>query len=486
MKDIFSDYELIVGLEIHVQLSTKSKLFSPAANQFGGEPNTYISEVCTGLPGSLPILNKEAVRKAVLLGCALESNISTYSRFDRKSYFYPDSPRNFQITQYENPIIRGGHLIADVEGKSIVFPIHRAHLEEDAGILKHFDTHTEIDYNRAGTPLIEIVSEPCMFSKEEVLAYATGMKALLQYLDISDCNMEEGAFRIDANISVRPKGEKTLRNKIEIKNLNSFNFLAQALDAEFKRQALLYEKNPTITPKNLLSPATYRWDDLKKQTILMRTKENEDDYRYFLEPDLPPLILEKEYIDMVKESLLELPYQREKRYVNDLLLAPDIASFIVNDKSIADFFEEALKTTAYPKSLSYWIAGEFFGRLKSLGKTFKNSQLSAQNVSTLVNCIHSGTITGPIAKKIADFMVRHPQSSCEEILQNNPHFQPLQNEEELNKIIDLVLQEETHTVADCKKGVEKAFDHLIGQIMKKSKHKASPILVKKILKEKLK
>lgn len=487
-KDAFilHEYELIAGLEIHVQLNTKSKLFSTAANQFGGEPNTNISEVCTGQPGALPVLNKEAVKKAVLLGCALDGHISTYSRFDRKSYFYPDSPRNFQITQFEMPIIRGGCLIADVAGKSIAFPINRAHLEDDAGMLKHFPNFAGVDYNRAGAPLIEIVSEPCMFSIEEAVAYAVGMKALLQYLDVSDCNMEEGSFRIDANISVRPKGEKKLRNKIEVKNLNSFAFLAQALESEFKRQSLLYAKNPDIAPEKLLLPATYRWDVEQKKTVLMRTKESAEDYRYFLEPDLPPLILEQEYIDMIKESLPELPYKREKRYIENYLLAPDIASIIVNDKSIADFFEEALKNTPHAKTLSNWIVGEFFGKLKSIGKNLVTAKISPHNVGQLINFIESGAITGPIAKKIAEIMIASPEKSCAQIIQENPDFQPIHDEKELLKIIDIVLSEEIQSVEDFKKGVNKAFGYLVGQVMKKSQGKASPLLVNKLLKERLK
>jgi aspartyl-tRNA(Asn)/glutamyl-tRNA(Gln) amidotransferase subunit B len=480
---IFEEYEAVIGLEIHVQLNTKSKLFSSAPNRFGDEPNTNITEVCTGQPGALPTLNKEAVKKAVLFGCAINGTISTYSRFDRKSYFYPDSPRNFQITQFDYPIIRGGTLIADVHGIPKSFSINRAHLEDDAGMLKHFTDFAGVDYNRAGAPLIEIVSEPCMFSSKEAVAYAIGMRALLQYLDVSDCNMEEGSLRIDANISVRRKGEHALRNKIEIKNMNSFNFLGLALEAEFKRQVALYEKHADQPIDSLIKPATYRWDLEKKEAVMMRFKESADDYRYFLEPDLPPLIIEQEYIDSIKSSIGELPYQREKRYIQDYYLSPELASIIVNEKALSVYFEQALTVTSNAKSVSNWIVGEFGGRLKESCGSLAKSGISPENVGTLVNLIDNGTITGPIAKKIADIMVAHPHKKCEEIIKETPEFQPMSNETELRSIIIDVLEKNKQSVEDYKKGKEKAFGFLVGQVMQATKGKASPIIVNSLLKE---
>lgn len=482
---IFQEYEAVIGLEIHVQLNTKSKLFSSAPNRFGDEPNTNITEVCTGQPGALPVLNKEAVKKAVLFGNAIHGVVASYSRFDRKSYFYPDSPRNFQITQFDYPIVRGGTLTADVDGVPKVFTINRAHLEDDAGMLKHFTDFAGVDYNRAGAPLIEIVSDPCMFSPKEAVAYAIGMRALLQYIDISDCNMEEGSLRIDANISVRRKGETSLRNKIEIKNMNSFNFLGLALEAEFKRQVALYETHKEGDITNLIQPATYRWDVEKKEVVMMRLKESADDYRYFLEPDLPPLILEQEYIDAVKHSIGELPYDREKRYLRDYQLSLEVASLIVNEKSLADYFEKALSTTSNAKSLSHWIVGEFGGRLKESGKSIVTSGISPENVGHLINLIDSGAVTGPMAKKIADLMVAHPEKSCEEIIQERPEFQPMSNEKELIEIIVKVLEENQQSVEDYKKGKERAFSFLVGQVMLATKGKASPVIANKLLKEKI-
>lgn len=283
-------WETIIGLEIHAELNTRSKLFSVAPNRFGDEPNCNITEVCTGQPGALPVLNKEAVKKAVQFGCAIQATIAKFSKFDRKSYFYPDSPRNFQITQYEQPIVIGGTVIAEVGGKEMQFAINRVHLEDDAGMLKHFPSFAAVDYNRAGVPLIEIVSEPCMHHPREAVAYAMAVKAILEYIDASDCNMEEGSLRIDANISVRPKGEQGLRNKIEIKNMNSFSNMEMALEAEIKRQIKEYTQNPNIPHQQVIKQSTYRWDPEKKEPVLMRRKEDADDYRYFPEPDLVPII----------------------------------------------------------------------------------------------------------------------------------------------------------------------------------------------------
>ena len=478
---IFDEYEPVIGLEIHVQLNTKTKLFSGALNHFGDEPNTNITDVCTGQPGTLPVLNKEAVRKAVLFGCAINAEVAPYSRFDRKSYFYPDSPRNFQITQFAKPIVKGGQIIADVDGVAKTFDVHCAHLEDDAGMLKHFSDFAGVDYNRAGVPLVEIVSKPCIFSSKEAVAYAMGMKALLEYLGVSSCNMDEGALRFDANISVRLKGETDLRNKIEIKNMNSFNFLGMALDAEFKRQVRAYVLNANTPIDQVIKQSTFRWDLEKKETVLMRTKENADDYRYFTEPDLPPLILEQEYVDSVRSTLPELPYERKKRYIKDFQLAQDIAIILVNEKRLADFFEEALKTCSNAKSLSNWIVIEFGGRLKEKGIGIWQSGITPQNVGKLINLIESGLITGPIAKKIADIIVKHPEKNAEEIVKENPAFQPIHDEGALKKIVQEVVAGNAQSVEDYKNGKEKALAFLVGQVMKATKGKASPVIVNKLL-----
>ncbi len=478
-------WETIVGLEIHAELNTKSKLFSCAPNRFGDEPNTNITEVCTGMPGSLPVLNKEAVRKAVQMGCAINAKIAKMSTFDRKSYFYPDSPRNFQITQLENPIVVGGTVVAEVDGEEKTFAVNRIHLEDDAGMLKHFSNFAGVDYNRAGVPLIEIVSEPCLHSSKDAVAYAMAIRAILMYLDASDCNMEEGSLRFDANISVRKKGETGFRNKIEIKNMNSFNFLGMAIESEVKRQIRIYTDNPDAKPSELIHQATYRWDPDKKEPILMRRKENADDYRYFPEPDLVPIILTDKYIEDIKKALPELPLERERRYVRDLKLSPDSAFVLTSDKPLADYYEEALKTGANPRNLCNWLITEFAGRYKESGKTILNSGISAEQVGKLVKMVDDGTLTGRIAKTVADDMVASPGKDPEKIIAENPDYQPLHDTAEIETHIDQILAENKQSVIDYRAGRDKAFSFLVGQVMKVTRGKASPNIVNEILKAKI-
>jgi len=482
----YSDWEPVIGLEIHVQLNTKSKLFSSAPNRFGDEPNVNITDVCTGQPGTLPVLNKEAVRKAVQFGCAVNATIPLFSKFDRKSYFYPDSPRNFQITQLDQPIVVGGTVTVDVEGHTKHFAINRAHLEDDAGMLKHFSNFAGVDYNRAGVPLIEIVSEPCIHSPKEAVAYAMTVKAIMQYLDASDCNMEEGSLRIDTNISVRRKGEKTFRNKIEIKNLNSFNYMEMAIESEIRRQVQLYCQKPHENPAKVVSTGTYRFDPDKKETILMRQKEEAADYRYFPEPDLPPVVLTQAYIDNVRTHLPELPHQRYKRYISELQLSEYSTSILINEKALSDYFESTLKMCTNAKSLCNWITVEFTGRLKESGKTIYSSEIAPKDVAKLVNMIEKGTITGKIAKSVADEMVLHPGKDPEAIVRENPDFQPLHDTSAIEPMVDKVLAENPQSIADYKAGKEKAFAYLVGQVMKLCRGTASPAIVNELLTKKLK
>lgn len=468
-------WEPVIGLEIHCELNTKSKLFSRAPNRFGDEPNCNISEVCTGQPGTLPVLNKEAVRKAVQLGCAINATVCTFSKFDRKSYFYPDSPRNFQITQFDEPIIRGGFITAEVGDQEMTFSVNRVHLEDDAGMLKHFPTFAGVDYNRAGVPLVEIVSEPCMHSSEEAAAYAMAVKAILQYIDASDCNMEEGSLRFDVNISVRPKGEKTLRNKVEIKNLNSFNYLVQAIESEIVSQVEAYSRGETIPQ------STKRWDVEEQRTILMRSKEGAADYRYFPEPDLVPIILTQAYIEEVRASLPELPLQRERRYVKELGLAEATAFTLTYDKPTADYFEEALKETKNAKILSNWVLVEFAGRYKESGKTLANSGIPASHVGKLVHMIETNVINGKIAKSVADLMVLNPGKDPADIVKENPDFTPMNDSAAIEAIVTQVLKENPQSIVDFKSGRDKAFAFLVGQVMKQTRGKASPQLVNELL-----
>ena len=480
------NWEAVIGLEIHVELNTKSKLFSSAPNHFGDDPNTNITEVCTGQPGALPVLNKEAVRKAVQFGCAIQAEIAKFSKFDRKSYFYPDSPRNFQITQYDQPIIKGGTIITEVDGEEMTFAVNRVHLEDDAGMLKHFSTFAGVDYNRAGSPLIEIVSEPCIHTAQQAVAYATTIKAILQYIDVSDCNMEEGSLRVDTNISVRPKGEKGLRNKIEIKNMNSFSFMEMAIKAEIHRQIEEYTNTPHLPHDQIIQQATYRWDPEKKETVLMRRKETADDYRYFPEPDLVPIILTKDYIEQIRNALPELPLQRERRYAKELNLSRSQAFALTSDKQIADYFEEALKSSSQARQLANWLLVEFAGRLKDTGKTIISVGIKPEHLATLVNLIDQGKITGKIAKSVADEMVARPGIDPSIIVAENPDYQPLNDQGEVEKYVDQVLAANMQSVIDYRAGRDKAFAFLVGQVMKLCRGKASPQLVNELLVDRIK
>lgn len=481
----YEDWEPVIGLEVHVQLKTRSKIFARSPNHFGNEPNTNIEVIDTGQPGALPVLNKEAVEIAVRFGCAIGAEVAEFSKFDRKSYFYPDSPRNFQITQFDMPIIIGGKVVADVEGKTKTFDIHHAHLEDDAGMLKHFSDFAGVDYNRAGVPLLEIVSEPCMSSPKEATAFATTLKAILEYLDVSDCNMEEGSMRIDTNVSVRPKGDKNLRNKVEIKNLNSFAYMEMGIEAEVRRQIRAYTERPDEDPNLVVPSATVRLDLDKKITVLMRSKEEAKDYRYFPEPDLPPIILTKSYIEKIRKDLPELPHQRFERYVKELQLSEYNASILVNDKSLSDYYEKALKSCNNPSALCNWVTVEFVGRLKNQGTPLYKSGIPPEHIASLVASIDAKKITGRIAKEVADIMVEIPGKDPEKIIKENPNFQAVHDVSAIEPFVDEVLAANEQSVIDFKNGKEKAFNFLVGQIMKLSKGKASPDVVKELLSKKI-
>jgi len=480
-----AEWEVVIGLEVHTQLNTKTKLFSAAPNHFGDEPNTNISIPDTGQPGSLPVLNKLAVFKAVQLGLAIGAEVAEFSKFDRKSYFYPDSPRNFQITQLDFPIIKGGKITAEINGELKTFEIDRAHLEDDAGMLKHFSSFAGVDYNRAGVPLIEIVSTPCISSPKEATAYVKALKAILEYTNVSDCDMEKGSLRMDANISVKKTNEKKLRNKAEIKNMNSFYFLELALESEIERQVALYEKYPDEDPDNVIIPGTYRYDTAAKKTVMMRIKERAEDYRYFPEPDLIPIVLTKEYIESVRETLPELPQQRMERYISKMGLSQYAASVLIVDKMTSDYFEEAFTACNNAKSLCNWITVEFPGRLKEMGQTLYSIGIPAKHVANLVNMIDNKKITGRIAKEVADDMVQKPGVDPLEIVKNNPNYQPLSSTSEIEPLVEKVLKDNPQSIEDYKMGKKKAFSYLVGQVMKQTKGKASPEVVNELIHKKL-
>lgn len=481
----YESWEAIIGLEIHVQLNTQTKLFSGDPNRFGDEPNLNISEVSTGQPGALPVLNREAVRKAVQFGCAVNATVHRNSSFDRKSYFYPDCPRGFQITQFDHPIIEGGVVTADVEGVSKHFTIDRAHIEDDAGMLKHFSSFAGVDFNRSGVPLLEIVSTPCMHSPKDASAYAMAVRAIMQYIDASDCNMDEGSLRMDVNVSVRKKGETSLREKIEIKNLNSFSIMEMAIEAEILRQINAYSRSPHLPYAEAIQRGTYRFDVDKKTTVMMREKEEAADYRYFPEPDLPPLELSAEYIEEIRKALPELPHQRYKRYCEELHLTPYSASLLVNDKALSDYFEQALTLCSTPVSLCNWVCVEFVGRFKEANKSLPKSSLPPSHIAKLVSLIEEKKITGKIGKQVADIMVQFPEKDPEQIVSENPDFQPLHDHAAIEPLVDQVLAAHPQSIIDFREGKKRAFDFLVGQVMKLSKGKAAPEVVHQLLNKKM-
>jgi len=378
-------------------------------------------------------------------------------------------------------------IVSDVGGITKEFQISEAHLEEDSGMLKHFDTFGGVDFNRAGSPLLEIVSQPCMHSPKEASSYAMTIRSIMHYIGASDCNMDEGSLRIDANVSVRPKGETTLREKIEIKNMNSFNFLEMAIESEIRRQIRLYEQNPHTPYDQIIIPSTFRWDTQKKQTVLMRKKESAEDYRYFPEPNLVPIVITTEEIQKIKEHLPELPHLRFNRYVNVLNISEYNASILIIDKKLSDYFEEALLSCKNAKLLCNLITVEFAGKLNEINQTLFSIQISPTHIAKLVNLIDSGTITGKIAKSVIDDMIKRPNKRyLKKIVKENPNYQPLTDEKEIKKLVDQVLKDNPQSIEDYKNGKDRAFGFLVGQVMKLTKGKASPAIVNQLIIKKIK
>jgi aspartyl-tRNA(Asn)/glutamyl-tRNA(Gln) amidotransferase subunit B len=478
----YDEWEPVIGLEIHVQLNTESKMFGREPNQFGDEPNVNIGYVDTGQPGALPVINKAAVKKAINFGLAIGARINRTSYFDRKSYFYPDCPFNYQITQFYHPIVVGGSVETEVNGETKTFAIHHAHLENDAGKLIHFPEFAGVDFNRSGAPLLEIVSEPCMHSPKDASAYGQAVKAIMEYIDSSYCNMQEGQLRMDANISVRKKGETGLRPKTEIKNMNSFFNMELAIEAEILRQIDFYLENP----REQVTSGTYRFDLERKRTILMRKKETADDYRYFPEPDLPPLVVSQAYIDELKKELPELPRSRYKRYVESLGLSPYNASILINDKKLSDDFEKGLATCKNPKAFCNWLTVEFIGRIKDSGQTLSSYGILAAHVAELVNLIEENVITGKIAKMVADDMIKAPGTPPSKIVESNKDYKPITDTSFLDTVLEQVIVNNPTSIEDYRNGKAKAFEYLIGQVMKTTQGKAPPDLVRTKLLEKLK
>jgi aspartyl-tRNA(Asn)/glutamyl-tRNA(Gln) amidotransferase subunit B len=477
--------ETVIGLEVHVQLKTQSKLFCRCATTFGSDPNSQICPICCGHPGVLPLLNRAVVELVVRAGLGLGCEIAKESVFARKQYFYPDLPKAYQISQYDKPIVKNGILkITGADGKPKDIRILRIHLEEDAGKLIHTIGSRELDYslvdlNRAGIPLAECVSEPDLSSPEEAYAYLTMLKQIFQYLDISDCDMEKGSLRCDANISLRPVGHKTLGTKAEIKNLNSFKAVKDSLHYEIKRQHEVLNKEGRIIQETRL------WDDARQVTVSMRSKEQAHDYRYFPEPDLVPIQLDDAFLDRIRVSLPELPDRKKQRFMADLKLSDYDAGVLVADRPLADYFEAAI-TVAGPeaaKPVCNWIATELFGRLNAAGKPITESPMSPKHLAELVGLVQKGTISGKTAKDV--FAEMFETGGTADAIVKAKGLLQVGDESTIGVWCDEAIFEMPKAVAEYKAGKERAIGSLVGLVMKKSQGKANAQLANQILAQKL-
>ena len=473
-------WETVIGLETHVQLSTKTKLFSRASTAFGASPNTNVNLIDCGLPGVLPSVNKEAFYKAIRFGLAIGAHINQTSIFDRKNYFYADLPKGYQITQMDEPIVLGGSIEIYLDKSTKKINITRAHLEEDAGKSIHdeFEGFSGIDLNRAGTPLLEIVSEPEISSAQEAVAYMKAMHQLVTYLDVSDGNMAQGSLRCDANVSVRRIGDRDLGTRTEIKNINSFKFVEKAINFEIKRQVKVLESGKIITQETRL------YDSARDETRPMRSKEFANDYRYFPEPDLLPVVISNEEMQKIKNEFPELPKEKEARYQEEYKLSGYDAQIIASSKSMADFFESAIENTKNYALLANWLIGEISAYLNKELIDIKESKLSPENISMLINRIDDQTISGKIGKSIFEEMCISG-SSPDEII-DSQGLKQITDNDAIEKIIDKVIASNPKQVAGYKAGKDKLFGFFIGQVMKETQGKANPQAVNKILKEKLK
>lgn len=476
-------YEAVIGLEVHTELRTATKIFCSCRTSFGAEPNTNVCPVCLGLPGVLPVLNKKVLEFAVRTGLALNCEISRYSKFDRKNYYYPDLPKNFQTSQYDLPICEHGHLDVEVDGKKTTIRITRAHMEEDAGKLVHHGTsitdsdYSLVDYNRTGTPLLEIVSEPDMRSAKEAVAYMEKLRAILQYCGVSDCKMEEGSLRCDANVSVRPVGQKELGTKTEIKNINSFRGVERAIEYEAMRQAELLEEGGTVVQE------TRTWDEKEGVTKSMRKKEEANDYRYFPEPDLVPFTVSEEYIEEIRKTLPELPDARKERYMESYGLTSYDADYLTNDKARADYFEAMVAAGADPKEAANWLMGDFVKKLSQSGLEMAAAPVTAAALADLLGLIGKGTISGKIAKQVFSDMWETGKDA--ETIVKEKGLVQISDTGALEELADRIIAANPQSVADFKAGKKKAVGFLMGQIMKETKGKANPHVVNGILTKKL-
>jgi aspartyl-tRNA(Asn)/glutamyl-tRNA(Gln) amidotransferase subunit B len=475
------EWETVIGLEIHAQMATKSKIFSAASTAYGAEPNTQACAVDLGFPGVLPVLNQEAVRMAVKFGMAIGAEIAPYSVFARKNYFYPDLPKGYQISQMELPIVGIGHLDIEVDGKTKRIGVTRAHLEEDAGKSLHEDFHglTGIDLNRAGTPLLEIVSEPDMRSAKEAVAYMRKIHELVRYLDICDGNMQEGSFRCDANVSIRPKGQKELGTRAELKNINSFKFVEKAINIEVERQKDLIESGGTVIQETRL------YDADKNETRSMRSKEEANDYRYFPDPDLLPVEITDELREQVKADLPELPTAKKLRFIEQYELDGESATILTSSRQLADYYEAVIEESGCEAKLcTNWVTGNFLGAINKAGLDINDTPVSHQRLAGLLKRIADNTISGKIAKQVFDILWES-DSTADEIIEQQG-LKQITDSGAIEAIIDKIIADNPKQVEQYLSGKDKVFGFFVGQAMKATQGKANPGEVNKMLKDKLK
>jgi len=479
-----TEYEPVIGLEVHVQLATKSKIFCGCSTKFGCEPNTNTCPVCLGWPGSLPVLNKQALLFGIRVGLALNCEISERLKFDRKNYFYPDLPKAYQISQFDMPVNNGGYLkinLKSSDGKSVERKINltRAHLEEDAGKLLHegIKDGSLVDYNRAGVPLLEVVSEPDIRSADEAYEYLTSLKAILQYLEVSDCNMEEGSLRCDANVSVRKKGEAQFGTKAEVKNLNSFRAVQKAINYEIERQIDTIENGDRVIQETRL------WNEAKGQTFSMRSKEGAHDYRYFPEPDLVPFTIARSVVDEIRKALPELPVAREKRFMEKFNLSDYDARVLVQEKKLGDYFEECLKEKVTAKLASNWIQSELLANLNLKKLAIEESPIKPKDLVGLLRLIENNTISGKIAKDVLPEMFETGKSA--EAIVKEKGLVQVTDTKFIEEVADRVISAHPKVAEDYRAGKKQALGFLVGQMMKETKGKANPKIANEILAKKL-
>jgi aspartyl-tRNA(Asn)/glutamyl-tRNA(Gln) amidotransferase subunit B len=473
------EYEVVIGLEVHVHLKTASKMFCGCSTRFGSEPNTQVCPVCLGFPGALPVVNENAVRLAMKTALALNCKIAAFTRFDRKHYFYPDLPKNFQISQYDRPLSVNGYLDIEAGGAAKRINIKRIHMEEDAGKLVHDEQEgcSLVDYNRSGMPLVEIVTQPDINSAEEAYDFLTKLKSILEYLEVSNCNMEEGSLRCDANISVRPKGQRELGTKTEVKNMNSFKAVRQALEYEAKRQTALLKSGEKISQETRL------WNDAAQRTDSMRSKEEAHDYRYFPEPDLAPITTSDKMIEDVRKTLPEMPQQRKARFVKDYKLSEYDAAVLTRDKGTADYFEEALKKFDKPKIVANWVMGDLAAILSATNLSINAISLKPADLGDMLLMIDSGAISGKMAKDILRESVETAKRPADIVRKKG--LSQITDEGAIDRIVESVLSANPKVVSDFKAGKEAAITFLVGQVMKETKGKANPKIVNELLKKKM-